>query len=62
MDEREGAKPRPPLTAPEIVGRDEEIATMVAALRKQQFTCFYQYASASAPELNLPSLTERNDR
>ncbi len=62
IDEREGAKPCPPLTALENVGRDEAIAGMVAALRKQQFTCFYRYASASPPELNLPGLTERNDR
>ncbi len=34
---------------------------MVAELRKRQFTCFYQYSAASAPELNLPeSLTARN--
>lgn len=60
IDER--ARPCPPLTAREIVGRGEEIARMVAELRKRQFTCFYRYASASAPELNLPGLTERNDR
>ena len=62
IDERAGAKSCPPRTARETVGRDEEIARMVAELRKQQFTCFYQYASASAAELNLPGLTERNDR
>jgi len=62
IGEREDPKPCPPRTAREIVGRDEEIARMVAELRKQQFTCFYRYASAPAPELNLPGLTERNDR
>ncbi|WP_218191284.1 winged helix-turn-helix domain-containing protein [Enhydrobacter aerosaccus] len=61
IDERARAQLDPPLTAREIVGRAEEIAKMVAALRKQQFTCFYRYASASPPELNLPGLTERND-
>lgn len=48
IDER--AQPCPPLAAREIVGRGEEIARMVAELRKQQFTCFYRYAPASAPE------------
>ena len=61
IGEGEGANLRSPRTAREIVGRDEEIARMVGELRKQQFTSFYRYASASPPELNLPSLTEHND-
>lgn len=62
IDESASAEPSGPLPAREIVGRDEEIARMVAELRKRQFTCFYRYSDGSAPESNLPGLTERNDR
>lgn len=48
--ERSGLSP-----AGEIVGRDGEIARMVAELRKRQFTCFYRYSDGSGPELNLPT-------
>lgn len=48
IDER--AQSCPPLAARESVDQGEEIARMVTELRKQQFTCFYRYASASAPK------------
>jgi DNA-binding winged helix-turn-helix (wHTH) protein len=61
IDERESTEASALLATREIVGRDEDIARMVAELRKRQFTCFYRYSDGSAPELNLPGLTERND-
>lgn len=52
------ANPRLP-PASEIVGRGDEIARMVAELRKRQFTCFYRYSDGSGPELNLPTIGRR---
>ena len=61
IDGLDSAPPSGPLTAREVVGRDEKIARMVAELRKRQFACFYRYSARSTPELNFPGLTERND-